>query len=189
MYFIKRFHRRSEFAWSGYLQHSICDCALAATHGVWALLEAANKTKKNIANTPVVSCMNPPVGRLFFEIVAMVGNFCYGYPWVYCTASTFLDGHLLNLSHEVKAVSNYLVKTALAFTYIGIRSIQENRSKYSLRIQPPPYKQCLLCLSGFTRLWAWAIYKCGQVCLTFVTWKWESIRRPSIELVRFDRVQ
>jgi len=114
------------------------------------LLGAAKETKKNIANTQVVSCMNPTAGR-FFEIAAMVRNFCYGYPWVYFTAYTFLDGHLVNFSDEVKAVSNYLIKTALGLHTSVSGAFKKTAANflYEFNIR---HINNVLGLSGFTRL-------------------------------------
>ena len=94
--------------------------------------------------------MNPTAGR-FFEIAAMVRNFCYGYPWVYFTAYTFLDGHLVNFSDEVKAVSNYLIKTALGLHTSVSGAFKKTAANflYEFNIR---HINNVLGLSGFTRL-------------------------------------
>ena len=80
--------------------------------------ELQKMTVKNIANTQVVSCMNPTAGSCFINprLQRWFATFAIGLPGstsLLTIYQTFLDGHLANFSDEVKAVSNNLIKAAL----------------------------------------------------------------------------
>ena len=73
---------------------------------------------KNIANTQVVSCMNPTAGCFFVNprLQRWFATFAVSLPGstsLLTIYQTFLDGHLTNFDDEIKTISNSLIKAAL----------------------------------------------------------------------------
>ena len=80
--------------------------------------ELQKMTLKNIANTQIVSCMNPTAGSFYINprLQRWFATFAIGLPGstsLLTIYQTFLDGHLANFNDEVKAVTNNLIKAAL----------------------------------------------------------------------------
>jgi len=73
---------------------------------------------KNIANTQVVTCMNPTAGSFVVNprLQRWFATFAIGLPGstsLLTIFQTFLDGHLANFNQEIKDISNHLIKAAL----------------------------------------------------------------------------
>jgi dynein heavy chain len=81
---------------------------------------------KNIANTQIVSCMNPTAGSFHINprLQRWFATFAIGMPGstsLLTIYQTFLDGHLSNFSEDLQGLSNNLIKAAL-----GVHSMVSN---------------------------------------------------------------
>ncbi len=80
--------------------------------------ELQKMTLKNIANSQVISCMNPTAGCFFINprLQRWFTTFAIGLPGstsLLTIYQTFLDGHLSNFSEDIQGLSNSLIKAAL----------------------------------------------------------------------------
>ena len=80
--------------------------------------ELQKMTLKNIANSQVISCMNPTAGSFYVNprLQRWFATFAIGMPGstsLLTIYQTFLDGHLSNFSEEIQTLSNSLIKAAL----------------------------------------------------------------------------
>ena len=80
--------------------------------------ELQKMSLKNIANTQVISCMNPTAGSFYINprLQRWFTTFAIGLPGstsLLTIYQTFLDGHLHSFSDNIKDLSNNLIKAAL----------------------------------------------------------------------------
>lgn len=80
--------------------------------------ELQKMSLKNIANTQVISCMNPTAGSFYINprLQRWFATFAIGLPGstsLLTIYQTFLDGHLSSFSEEIQSLSNSLIKAAL----------------------------------------------------------------------------
>ena len=80
--------------------------------------ELQKMSLKNIANTQVVTCMNPTAGSFFVNprLQRWFATFAISLPGstsLLTIYQTFLDGHLAKFDDNIKSISNSLIKAAL----------------------------------------------------------------------------